>query len=114
MINIFYDDKNKRHFRGKYTKVRDETVIHPHYIVGETEDKYASLGITHSKKNGNHYNHLLNNNPNKKDKEKSYMKKNIEISDKKKYTNFRYRKYKLSNEDGSYVNDRISRFQNKK
>lgn len=109
MINIFYENKNKRHFRGKYTKVNNETIIHPHYIVGETDKTYSSIGITHSKKSGNHYNYRLENNPNQKDKSTSYMKKNIEKSNKRMYTAYKFRRYKLSENDEEKVDNLINK-----
>lgn len=114
MINIFYDDKNKRHFRGKYTKVKNDTIIHPHYILGETKNTYTSIGITHSRKNGKHYNHKLENNPNQNDRRTSYMKKNIETTNKRFYTAYSYKNYQLSKEDEKYVDNRILYYFKKK
>lgn len=123
MINIFYDDKNKRHFRGKYTKVKNETVIHSHYIVGEDEKNFASIGVTHtsetkSKTGKIKSNHLLNSNvnPNAKPGEKSYMKKRVEIGNKRLYSGYKnkYSTYRVSDEDVSYVDYVVDKKKNKK
>lgn len=45
-----YYDRNKRHFRGRYTKVKGKIKVHPNYIVGEENDSFLSMGITHSSK----------------------------------------------------------------
>lgn len=52
MIKIFYKNRNQRHFRGKKTRVNGKRIIHPHYIVGEDKDNFASLGITHDESKG--------------------------------------------------------------
>lgn len=115
MINIFYENKNKRHFRGKKTKVKGEVVLHPHYIVGEDEKTYSSIGITHNpKQDEKHRNYPLQNNPNRNDTRQSYMKKNIETSNKYFYTFYPYKNYKLSKEDEKYVDNLIKMKTNKK
>lgn len=90
--------------------------FHPQYIIGETKDEYASLGVTHSTTSGKrHRTHLLKKNPNPNDSKPSYMKKNIEISNKKNYMKSKkYSHYRLSEEDEKYVDDRISNYLNKK
>lgn len=114
MIYIFYKDKSKRHFRGKYSKDKKtkKNKIHPYYIIGETEDKYASLGITHSSNSGKkHRTYELKKNPDPNDPKPSYMQRKIEFPYKKSFVKSRrYSKYRLSEEDEKYVDNRILQY----
>ncbi len=115
MINIFYDDKNKRHFRGKKYFKNGKQKEHPHYILGETQDRFLSLGVTHkdkivSKTGKVHKTHKLHSNPNRSDSKDSFMKTKIDYSEKKNYSKHIYENFKLSKEDESYVESRIKKF----
>lgn len=81
--------------------------------MGETKDKYASFGITHSRTIGKkHRNHLLKKNPNPDDLDKSYITKDVKVLNKKNYVKSdKYSKYKMSDEDDEYVDNQISKFQ---
>ena len=115
MIKIFYKDRKQRHFRGKKTNVRGEIKIHPHYIVGENESKYASLGITHDDSKGKkHKNHLLSKNPEYGQSSKSYMRKEIENSSKRNYTLYKFTNYKMSTKDDDYVDKLVEKKKNYK
>lgn len=115
MIKIFYKNRNQRHFRGKKTNVRGEIKIHPHYIVGENESKYASLGITHDNSKGKkHKNHLLTKNPEYGKNDKSYIKKQIEIGSKKLYTPYKLNNFKISSKDDDYVDHLVEKKKNYK
>ena len=73
-----YEPRNE--FR--YNNSRDAG-SHPHYIFGEKDGKYLSLGITsHPKKEYPYYS--LTKNPNPKDSRKSYIQKKP-FKTKKKY-----------------------------
>lgn len=115
MIKIFYKDRKQRHFRGKKTRVNGKIKIHPHYIVGENESKYASLGITHDKYKGRkHPNYELKSNPKKDDNSIAYLRKQIEVSPKKLYTIYRYNDYKMSTKDDDYVDQLVEKKKNYK
>ena len=59
---------------------------HPHYVFGEKDDKYISLGLTtHPKEEFKHSS--LNVNPNPKDTRKSYIQHKVFQTKKKYYGN---------------------------
>ena len=71
-------DKNKKHkkFTGHFT-----------LIIGETNDEYYFLTLTHSKKYHRRINIPLINNPNKNDRSQAYLTKIIKHMNKKNFTN---------------------------
>ena len=110
MIKIFYKDRKQRHFRGKRTRVNGKRIIHPHYIVGEDKDNFASLGITHDESKGKkHKNYLLSKNPEYGQSSKSYMRKEIENSSKRNYTLYKFTNYKMSSKDDDYVDKLVEK-----
>ncbi len=110
--DIFYE-KKERHFRGRKTKVKGETRIHPNYIIGEDEENYVSLGLTHSPKKGKkHKNHEMNENPKKDDNSKIYMRKKIEAGNKNEYSSNKWENYQISDVDDEYVDTLIDKVRN--
>ena len=108
-----YYERNQRHFRGRKTKVNGKVKIHPNYIVGEEKENYFSFGITHSEKKGKgHKNHRLEKNPNKQDKNPSYLKKKMEIAPKKSFTSI-LKGFSMSKNDDDYVDSLIRKRRDK-
>lgn len=98
----FYD-RNKRHFRGRYTKVKGKIKVHPNYIVGEDGSDLLSLGITHDPLKGKkHKNYKMVGNPKKGDNSVSYMKKQIVSANKKNYTD-KWNNYRIHPKDDEFV-----------
>ncbi len=58
---------------------------HPHYVFGETDTKYKSMGLTHNPDEAGTKVPLLKN-PNPKDTEKSYLKTNVTTAKKDYYS----------------------------
>ena len=56
---------------------------HVSLVVGERNNTYANLGLTHSKKRGHHNNIKLSRNPNKNDKKPSYVRDDLQFHEKK-------------------------------
>ena len=109
----FYTNKKNRHFRRRSTTIKKENKVekknHPHYIVGENEHHYLSLGITHDRKKGKgHNNYPLVKNPNNYDKEQAYMKKQIECAHKGAYSKYKLN-YRLSDIDELFVDSLIDK-----
>ena len=110
---MFYKNKKQRHFRGKKTKVKGDKKIHPHYIVGEDQINYVSIGLTHDDKKGKkHKNHKLTKNPKLGDKSSSYLKKSIETSRKSTFTDYVFKDYQMAKEDDKYVDSLIEKKKN--
>lgn len=107
---MFYTNKNKRHFRDRRTKNNTIKTKHPHYIIGEDENNYLSLGLTHQRKKGKgHNNYQLTKNPNSKDNKLSYLRKQIEIGNKKSYSKNKLINFTMSKKDDEYVDEMISK-----
>ena len=102
--------KEKRHFRYR---VKDKKGInHPNYIIGETDNDYLTLGITHSKykdKKKTNRNHLLESNPNKNDPEPAYIRKQIEKTRKHAFEPNKLKGHKLSPKDDEYVDTLVDK-----
>ncbi len=56
---------------------------HPSIVIGEKDNMFANLGLTHSDRRGHHKNILLSRNPNKKDKKPSYVRDDLRFDDMK-------------------------------
>lgn len=81
---------------------------HPHYVFGEKNGKYKSLGLTHSPKpEVKHYG--LSVNPNADDSEPSYLQTKVHTSD-KKYFGPVLQDWKFSKEDMYFVRHRIKSY----
>lgn len=109
-----YYQKKDRHFRGRYTKVKGKTKVHPNYIVGEDDKNFLSIGITHDPYKGKgHKNHEMYRNPQKGDNSVSYMKKQIESANKKNFSE-RLNNFKLHPIDEEFVNKIVEKHKKKK
>ena len=64
-------------------KLKIKNGKHPSIVVGEEDNKYANLGLTHSKKRGHHKNIELSRNPNKNDSQISYVRDDLRLDDMK-------------------------------
>ena len=105
----FYTRK-KRHFRGHKTNVKGKTVIHPSYIVGEEEDSFYHVGLTHSPKKGKgHPNHRLLKNPRSGEAKISYVRKKVELDSKNNFSRKKLRNFKMSKEDDLYIDNLINK-----
>ena len=89
---------NKWKFRKNRKRKNKDTPYHPSIIVGEKDNKYANIGLTHNAKRGHHKNIPLHENPNKKDKRKSYLRTDLRFDD-KEYLKEKLYGYKLSTKD---------------
>ena len=77
--------ENFPHFR-KYLKSN-----HPALIVSEkTEDEYNYRKVTHSEKDGRHFNERVHPNPNHKDREDMFIGKRIRHDKKKNFSKWKY------------------------
>ena len=56
---------------------------HPSIVVGEENNKFANLGLTHAEKRGHHKNIMLSRNPNPQDKKPSYVRDDLKLDDMK-------------------------------
>lgn len=111
----FYIDKKDRHFRTRHTIARSMVIEHPGYIVGETNDKYKSFGITHAVSKGkNHKNHLLSINPEIGKSDSSYLRKQMDEASKRQYSQYTLKKFKMSKIDDQYVDSLIEKRKKKK
>jgi len=71
---------------------------HPAIVVGEEDNSYLNLGLTHSKKRGHHNNIPLSKNPNSNDNSVAYVRNTLQIDD-KKYLKKVLSHYQLSEDD---------------
>lgn len=110
----FYN-RNQRHFRGHRTVSNGKQKFHPSYVVGESNDKYYSFGLTHDEYKGKkHKNHRLSSNPNPNDKYSSYLRKQLTDDLKSNYTKDKWCDLKMSKIDEEYVEGLINKRKNKK
>ena len=86
-------------FRDNTKRKQDNKGKHPSLVVGENEDTYANLGLTHSAKRGHHKNIELSKNPNPKDKKKSYVRDDLQYDEKKHLKNVLKDYKKLTDKD---------------
>ena len=102
---------NEWHFRENKVRKKGKSKNggHPSLVVGEEGNNYANLGLTSNPKRGHHKNIELSKNPNPNSKEKSYIRNDLELHDKKHLRNV-LKDYRLSNKD---IN-KIMRIINKK
>lgn len=98
-----YNQSNEWHFRKNVKRK------HPPIIIGEDDENFLNLDITHSKTRGHHKNILFDKNPNPLDNKDSYIRDDIFIDD-KKYLQYILREYELSKSDI----DKIYKIINKK
>lgn len=113
----FYENKSDRHFRGliTYNNKTKETEVHPNYIVGEKTRKYMSYGITHDKYKGKgHSNKRLEINPEKNAIKTAYLRKQLNVLEKTKYSPEVYSNFKMSKNDDDYVTSLIEKQKQKK
>lgn len=96
--------------KSLYSIRKKKHTKHPFVIVGYNKTKFKAMGITHSKKSGHRNNFKLNNNPNKKDKRETYLKRQV-IEDFKFNFSKAFKDYKLSDSD---INNLINYLENKK
>lgn len=85
-------------FKSLFTIRKKKKERHPQVIVGATKTSFDSVGITHSPVSGKRNNIPLKNNPNKNDKRKAYLKKQIVREFKYRFSKA-FKNYNLSNED---------------
>ena len=91
--------KTRNQFRFSKNK---KAVYHPHYIFGEKDDKYISLGLTtHPKKN--HKVFLLNGSPGPQSGKKQYIHKKAFVMPKNNYTKKRLKGWAFSAEDMALI-----------
>jgi len=106
---MFYP-RNKRHFRDQITKsapLRHHR--HPAYIVGEERGSYDSFGLTEDPFKGKgHRNHRLSKNPDGSGSP-SYLRKHMEVRDKRIYSKSRLDGMKMDPSDDDYVDMLISK-----
>jgi hypothetical protein len=77
---------------------------HPSYIVGEDINSYDSFGLTEDPWKGKgHKNHKLSKNPDGS-KNPSYLKKHMEVKNKKSYSKEPIKGWRMSDEDDDYIN----------
>lgn len=106
----FYIDKNDRHFRKRRTIVAGKVKYHPNYVVGETNDRYKSFGITHADAKGkNHKNHLLSKNPEYGKTDPSHLRKQMDFGFKNEYSRTKLMNFKMSKIDDQYVDSLIEK-----
>lgn len=113
----FYENKKDRHFRGMktYNPKTKKIEAHPNYVVGELSREYMSYGITHDKHKGKgHNNKKLEINPKIGETDTAYLRKQINIKEKNKYSSNIYPDYKMSREDDDYVTSLIEKRKQKK
>ena len=85
-------------FKSLFTIRKKKKERHPQIIVGANRTSFSSVSLTHSSKDGVKTNIKLKNNPNRKDKLDSYIKRKI-IEDFKFKFSKAFKNYKLSPED---------------
>lgn len=113
----FYENKSDRHFRGMktYNSKTKKIEAHPNYVIGELPSKYMSYGITHDKYKGKgHNNKRLESNPKIGETDVAYLRRQLNINDKKKYSSNVYFDYKMSKNDDDYVTSLIEKRKQKK
>lgn len=102
--------KTRNQFR--YSK-NAEAGYHPHYIFGESKDKYISLGMTtHPKKK--HKVYLLTETPNPKKEKKQYLHKKVFEMPKENYAKKRLQGWNFSMEDLSLIRHLKKRYRKRK
>lgn len=79
---VWYNSKDWE-FRENIKRKQNNKESHPSLVVGENQNTYANLGLTHSAKRGHHKNTRLSKNPNPKDKKVSYVRDDLQFDDKK-------------------------------
>ena len=97
--------KNKN--KSMYSIRNKKKAKHPFIIVGVNKIKFKAMGITYSKRSGQNNLRLINN-PNKDDKEPSYLKRQV-IEDFKFNFSKAFNNYKLSNEDIDLIIDYLNK-----
>ena len=100
----------KPHFRFHYRKHKTKSDNKNHYslIVGSNDKEYAYNSLTHSSKSGHKKNKELSLNPNKKDKCKAYLRRELN-SDKKRNFSEEITKMNLDPKDEKEIMDIIKR-----
>ena len=113
----FYENKSDRHFRGMktYNSKTKENEVHPNYVVGELPSKYMSYGITHEKHKGKgHNNKRLEVNPRTDSTRIAYLRRQLNVLEKTKYSPEVYSNFKMSKNDDDYVTSLIEKQKQKK
>ena len=113
----FYENKSDRHFRGMktYNPKMKKNEVHPNYVVGELPSKYMSYGITHEKHKGKgHNNKRLEVNPRTDSIRIAYLRRQLNVLEKTKYSPEVYSNFKMSKNDDDYVTSLIEKQKKKK
>lgn len=100
-------------FRRYKKKEGNKNVRHPKLIIDETSSKYGYMGLTSSQKTGHHKNYEMHKNPQRGNKNKSYLRKSINYDLKEKFSKI-LDDYHLSEEDKQYIIDYINKHKKKK
>lgn len=75
---------------------------HPYVIVGADKTSFSAMSITHKRRDNHRNNFPLNSNPNPKDKRKAYLKKQLILDFKFKFSKA-FNNYKITNEDAERI-----------
>lgn len=94
----------KFHFR-RYKKTeggKTKKGKHPKLIIDECGNNYGFIGLTESKKRGHHNNIELQSNPQKGNKNKAYLRREVRYDDKRNFSE-KLSDYNLSKADEAAV-----------
>lgn len=113
--NIKWFKPNKWHFRKNVKRKSPNksrgSKGHPSLVVGETKNQYANIGLTSSRKRGNHTNYSISN-PEKNNNEPSYLRDDLGLNDKKDLKQILIN-YRLNSEDIEKVLKIIDKYEKK-
>lgn len=102
-MSIYNFRRYKKVEGGKKKKAK-----HPKLIVDENQREYGFMGLTESKKRGHHNNIPLHKNPQKGNKNKSYLRTELRYDDKGNFGKV-LSDYKLSNIDKIKVKEFVEK-----
>lgn len=100
---------NKKQLRKNEFRYNN-TTKHPNYVFEEFGNKYHSLGITHKEKTFGKKNMPLSDNPDKRKKEKAFIRNGIITDKKKNYSKKNINSMNFSLEDFPKVKSKIRNF----
>lgn len=105
-----YYSKNKRHYRKNYSRNNKNIRSHPSLVVGENDNKFINIGLTHSPKRGHHKNIRIHNPLNFN--EISYLRNDVSETDKDKLKII-LSEYKIHHDDYEKILEIISKYEKK-
>lgn len=108
MKNIF--KQNKRHYRNNLARANKSKKVkkHPSLVVGEKDNTFINIGLTHSDKRGHHKNIEIHDPTNFS--KKSYLRDDVKETD-KKYMKELLRNYRISKKDIDKILKIISKYE---